>query len=389
MFFSLMGKELKYQFGNLTFYMFLVAVILFYVTQFDPPGSIADLKPKAEAQGERIYYGQKTITEPRDEMVKMVWQLEWDYQAGEISKPLLFMNKSVKLDEQQLAAMEQTLETLLPGGLTSEMAEDDSRMEFAVTYEKYLELVRSLDKKLGGSTAYGDKLRPSILYKEKTYEDAVQDYKDLLEKDRLTNAGGRLFADYMGITAGFFPVFLSAFVLGRDRRTRMQEIIYSRSFSSWRYVLPKYAAVCLILLLGYLAVATHAEFSLTKIAAAEHLDFAYFAFYKYTFAWLLPTIMVTVALGMLVSVLTKYTLVAIPLQFLLWMSTMMPLEGEYGLRKFVIRYNTFGGYDNYVQWSSAIMVNRIFYVLLSLAIMWLVIWIWNRKRGHAGASAKA
>lgn len=390
MFFPLLRKELKYQFTNVTYYIFLAVIIMFYVTQFDPPRSITDLKPRSpeSAQSQPIYYGQKPITDPYDEMVEMAWQLERDYNAGEIMKTILFFNKFVKLDDGQKAAIRSVSEAMLPQGLPSRSAVDDTRIEFAVTYDEYLRLVRDLDKKLGGSTVYGDKMRPSILHKPMTYEEAMQDYHDVVDKDKVTNAGGRLFADYMGITAGFFPVFLSAFMLARDRRSNMQELIYSRKFASLSYILPKYTALCLALLLGYLALATHATFAFSGIAASENLQIDYLAFYKYTLFWLLPTIMTTVALGMLVSVIVRYAIVAIPVQFVLWMSSMMPLEGEYGLSKYVIRYNTFGGHANYVRWSDEIMTNRIFYFAVSLGIVALVAWIWDRKRGNAGAALK-
>ncbi|WP_409347020.1 hypothetical protein [Paenibacillus sp. MBLB4367] len=392
LFIPLLRKELKYQFTNATYYIFLAVIVLFYVTQFDPPRSIADMKPlapeEAKAQGKYAYYGQKPIADPDKEMAEMVRQLERDYANGEMMKAVVFINKFVKLDEAQKASIKRTSEAIAPQGAPPVSAGGADRVSFAVGYDEYLRLMRNLDKELGGSTVYGDKMRASVLNEPRTYEEAVQDFNDVVEKDKVTNAGGRLFADYMGITAGFFPVFLSAFMLARDKRSRMQELIYSRKFASFHYVLPKFAALCLAVLFGYLALATHATFAFSRIALAEHLQIDVLAFYKYTIAWLLPTVMVTVAAGMLVSVLLTYALAAIPIQFLLWMSSMMPLEGEYGLSKFVIRYNTFGGYENYAKWSSAILVNRIFYAALALAIVAIVAWIWDRKRGNAGAALK-
>jgi hypothetical protein len=107
----------------------------------------------------------------------------------------------------------------------------------------------------------------------------------------------------------------------------------------------------------------------------------YLAFYKYTFLWILPTIMFTTALGMLISIIFENGIAAVPIQFILWMLSLQPLMGNYSLTKIFIRFNTAGNYSNYIIWKPDIIINRLFYIILSVALAYFTSMILTLKRG--------
>jgi len=216
-----------------------------------------------------------------------------------------------------------------------------------------------------------------------TYEEAAANYENLVCKDKVTGGFGRLFSDYMGITAGFFSIFIGAFLPTRDKRSRMHELIYTRPVSSIVYVFARYIGACVSIIICYLLLATHATVMFAKIAAVNSLSMDYFAFYKYTFTWVLPTVMFTTSLGMLVSSVAGNGVASIPLQFLLWINSLLPLSGDYSLTKFVLRFNSAGKYEEYIKWLPAIYMNRVFFLIISFAIALLTSWVWSLRRSNS------
>lgn len=388
MFWNLFKKELKYIFKNITFYIFIIVVGLFYFTQFSPPSTTKNFKPIAPSglnDKERMLgYGSKDITDPKKEIREMYMNLYRDYESGSIYKEKLMLNVTVKLDENEKQYIKDAMESIA----SDEYLNNKDENLIKVSYEQYLNIMEDLDKKLGGSTYYGEKRRHTVLNEPKTYEDALKDYKELLEKDKLTNAEGRVFADYMGITAGFFPVFLSAFILIKDKRSKMQELICSRSVSAYTYILSKYTALCTAVLIPYFMFASYSTFIFYRIGNFNNYNIDMLAFFKYTIWWVTPTVLFTVAVGMLISVIFNNGIIAIPIQFILWISSLTPLSGNYSLSKFIIRFNTFGDYSNYIKWSETIAINRVFYIAVSAILALIASLVWSKKRGAVGEYIK-
>ena len=109
----------------------------------------------------------------------------------------------------------------------------------------------------------------------------------------------------------------------------------------------------------------------------------YFAFYKYSLAWIVPTLAFTVSLGMLVSVVFNSGIPAIPLQFAAWLMSLMPLSGDYRLSKYIIRFNRVASSDVYARFSPDIAKNRFFFTLVSAVLFALAVYIWSKRRNGA------
>lgn len=385
MFLNLLKKEFKYLFKNITFCILIIIIGFFYFSEFSPSGVLKKCsKPKTPEEykinGMRPYYGNKNITDRNKEIKQMYIQMCRDYEEGSFTKVRVILNVQEKLNLKEKEYLKKAMEEIAP----KEFLDSEDSNLIKVSYDEYLKIVRDLDKKLGGNTYYGDKMRSYLLSEEKTYKEAVNDFQDIIYKDKITNAGARYFSDYMGITAGLFPVFLAAFILIKDRRSRMEELICSRSVSGGVYIISKYAALCLGILLIYILYASHATFVFKSFAKANNYSIDIMAFYKYTLCWILPTILFTVALGMLLSVIFNNGIVAIFAQFILWILSIRTLGGDYGLSKFIIRFNTFGEHSQYIKFQNAICVNRIFYIVVSILLIVITSFIWSKKRGAVG-----
>lgn len=385
---QLFKKEIKYHLKSITFYIFIAVVVLFYNSQMVLPKSINDIKPMTKEQieqrvknlpeDEKEYkrsllensYGSKPIKD-----IKIRQKIMYNYMENELNSKIANVYKfgflkKVKLSSDQINAFKEVIGKIAPQNDISE--------------EKFNKALEDLDKDLGGGSHYVGNLRDNILRENKTYEEAMKDYNVELKVDKLTNTKARIFADYMGITAGIFPIFIAAFILIRDMKSGAQEIIFTKKASSIKYVLTKYFAAIFMFVIPYLITATHATFTYIKLAGDSGISIDYFAFYKYIFMWIVPTLMFVTALGMLLTVLFKRPIAAIIVQFLLWCTSITELIGSYGLSKYVIRFNRSAINTEYMKWASSININRIFYFVFSLLMILLTVFIYNKRRESVG-----
>lgn len=426
MFVTLVLKEIKMHLKSFTFWILFIIIGLNYFTQFDPNNIELPYEPqKEEAQTEKsTFYGMTYETDNEKKIKGVFLQMLSDYGYGKYLQYKIIGNY-VKLNEKKKQAILDAMEKIAPGYLDFSQldmdkinedyktiinkAREKGDMDFSkeytydihvmnkkvrfieekvessfkpdISYEKYEEIVRELDRKLGGGTMYGDKYRDSLVSRPKTFDEALKDYNNLVSKDKVTNAFARYFADYMGIIGGFLPIFMSGFILLRDKKNKMNDIVNSRVIPSWVYIGAKYVALCGVIMFCFVIYATHATLIFNRLSVINDVAIDILAFYKYTFFWLLPTVLFTVSLGFLVCAVFNFGVIAIPVQLILWYSSLMPLIGDYGLSKIIIRFNSIFDYDLYMRSLSSITINRIFYIILSLAFLLITIFIWSRRRG--------
>ncbi len=386
--FFLIYKEIKYQLKSIILYIFIGVVALFYFTQFfHLPSNIDDLEPTPpEEISDNMYglpsYGVTSVDDPMLEMQIVYSRLILTARIGQVLKHGFIINKQLNLTDEQKDFLKYSANKISSKGIV------EGKLVPNVTYKEYKEIIKKVDEELGGNTQFNEKYISSYINRPKTYEEAIKSFEDIVNKDKITGAFGRIFADYMGITAGIFPIFLSAFILTRDKRFKAHEIIYNRNISSFKYILSKYIAVNIIILLCYLAFATHATFIFSQLASVSNYSINYFSFYYYTLTWVFPTVLFVTSLSFLLSIVFNNGIVTLPVFTILWFISLMPLKGEYGLSKYVIRFNTVGQYDNFIMWQGDIIFNRVAYLVVSIILVLLASLIWSWKRGNIDASPK-
>lgn len=250
-----------------------------------------------------------------------------------------------------------------------------------LSYGRFCELMDEADRILGGGSNYGEGSRGGR--EPKTYEDALKEYQELTEKDRLTGGYARLFCDYMGIMLGILPVFLAVTRGLRDRRSGMQELIYSRKGSSAAIIFGRYAAMLAMLLIPVLLLSLLLLAQCLRYASSAGITADPWAFVKYTFGWLMPTVMAVTAVGMFFTELTD-TALGVLVQGVWWFVSVFTGAdtlhgGMYGWN-LIPRHNTVMNYAGYQEGFEQLAANRLMYVLLALVLAVLTTYIYSLKR---------
>ncbi|WP_223068695.1 ABC transporter permease [Paenibacillus caui] len=250
-----------------------------------------------------------------------------------------------------------------------------------LTYERFRELMKQADKLIGGGSMYdGIYLTRQFGRVPMTYDDALLQYNDIIEKDRISGAYARVFCDYFGLVLGIFPVFIAVALGMRDRRAGMLDLIYTRKASSIQIVFTRYLAMIVMMLLPVLLMAVYAAISVAGKYSGMETDGL--AFVKYSLGWLLPTLMASTAVGVFLTELTDFP-IAIAVQGLWWFlgmfAGMKHLDGGYGWDLF-LRHNKIGNTQVFLDNFNTLLTNRILYAGLSIVLILLTVWIYELKR---------
>ena len=271
------------------------------------------------------------------------------------------------------------------GSGTDTKSEDNKYAHFVsqVTYEHFKELMRKMEAIIGEK---GSQYSPEMMItyfgmSEMTYEEALEEYNQTINQDKVTGGFARLFCDYMGLALGLYPVFLVVIIWMKDRMSNATELIYSRNISSTKLVLSRYLAGITMVLIPVLLLSLESLVPLISFGAKNGIQIDCFAYIKYIVWWLLPEVMVVCAIGMFFTLLTDSP-IAIVLQFLWWMvdKGATGLSGDTKLTTLMIRHNTLRGYETIQEDLQIIWMNRLLMAGIGILFVVLSIWVLTSKR---------
>ena len=425
---TLFFKECKTIAKSIIYLVFICAMILFYVSQI---GSYAEGDIKQYHTNEEYYsgsllqnkfikpelgaesYGQKYVEIPEQIMTTIISSLLRDYAINNYDiYPFGLIGRQATMRESKQEEVAQIITDIT--GVSIENfhelldAVTEKRREFyenndvyiagmidfsdaipiIITYDEFKVKMKQLDKILGGN--YGESSYQSRSYVPLTYEEALAEYNEFMEYDKITGAYARLFCDYMGIVAALFSVFVPVAFLIRDKRAKVNELIFSRRISNVKFILARYFAIVLMMFIPFILLSLFPTLQLTKFAVKNNMPVDIFAFVKYVTAWILPTLMTTTAVAFIITTITDNPL-AIAVQFI-WSFLSVSVGAfaanagstgsliYYGGMNLLIRHNSLGHLQYYRDNITQIAVNRIFYAVLSLVLVALTIFIYGQKR---------
>ena len=271
------------------------------------------------------------------------------------------------------------------GSGTDTKSEDNKYAHFVsqVTYEHFKELMRKTEAIIGekGSQYSPEMMLTYFGMSEMTYEEALEEYNQTINQDKVTGGFARLFCDYMGLALGLYPVFLVVIIWMKDRMSNATELIYSRKVSSTKLVLSRYLAGITMVLIPVLLLSLESLVPLMSFGAKNGIQIDCFAYIKYIVWWLLPEVMVVCAIGMFFTLLTDSP-IAIALQFLWWMvdKGATGLSGDTKLTTLMIRHNTLRGYETIQEDLQIICMNRLLMAGIGILFVVLSIWVLTSKR---------
>lgn len=411
---ELFRKECKMIARSLVYFIFIGVLATFYFTQFFPEVPITEAAPLASdtAKGKPPVQ-RRILQEPvYIEDVKVYFAVHHEYPYGTIQDEIaeqiipnatasLFNEyvqgsyaaypigfaKNVKLNKTEAKKIEQIIEEITgrPIADIKEMYKDGKWLEVMsdihIEYDRFKKLMGEANDIIGDGSNYSKENLLRFGVRPKTYEEAVKEYKELVYTDRITNGYARLFSDYLGIVLGLFPIFVVVFYMMRDKKSNMQPLIYYREISSFKLILSKFLALVSMMMLPVLALAAVSTVKFMAIGQSLKVSIDYLAFLKYSFGWLLPTVMAVTALGILLTVVTE-SVFSIIIQIVWFFAALFSvgLGGHYGIMHLIIRFNTPGDRQLFLSNINSILLNRVFYVALSSVFVAVSIFILNLKR---------
>ena len=392
MLFKLFMKECSQTVKSLTYWLLVIIMVLFFASQMGQ----MDME-KAPEKGLEDY-GVKPSKDKNIIMSATLGMLAGEYAEGRYTTYPIGFVKSVTLGKEEEAKVGEILKEAT--GLDKEEIEEkiDEFYENSggiitsrpvleplesLSYGRFEEIMQEVDDMLGGGSSYALDSLGDNGSEPKTYEDAVKEYEELVQKDGYTGGYARLFSDYMVIILGILPVFLAVTRELRDRRANMQELIYVRRSSSMTIIASRYLSMVVMILIPVFALSIQPLASCVTYAKTAGISVDYLAFAKYIAGWLLPTVMVVTALGMLLTELTD-TALAVLVQGAWWfVSIFMGAKtmdgGRYGWN-LIPRHNTILNYSGYQEGFSQLLTNRILYASLAVIAVSVTAWIYSQKR---------
>lgn len=346
---------------SLAFVVFITILLAFHFTQYGQEvDKVVPPKPNEESYG----FVAKKVPEVIVPAATDYLQREFD-QNTYIAYPFSFY-KEVHLTDEQQQKMRQLMHKLQSG----------------MDYEAFEVVMQKVDALIGGKSSYTENaLVQNFGLIDKTYEDALAEYELIKTEDRFTNAYARYFADYTGIILLILPIFIVVAFSLKDQIAGATGLFYSREISTTKLVMTRYVAVVTTVFIPVLLLALFETYRVIKMYPGEALD--YDAFIVHAFMWLLPTILVVVALGYL---LTEWsgTIVAILVQFALFFISMsigmQHMFGGYKGWMISLRHNVIGNTQVYMDNVQTLLMNRLCYMVLAFAFIAVTIWVYEQKR---------
>lgn len=253
-------------------------------------------------------------------------------------------------------------------------------------YSRFKELMGLADSLLGGGSNYASDSLTRYGSVPLTYEEAKERYNLAINSDQVTGGYARLFSDYAGVMVmSILPVFLAVILCMKDQRSKMEALIYTKKISAGKLVLIRYLALVIaamvpVVILSYLS-------NIMVWASYSGIKLDYFAPLKYDFGWLLPSVMISIAIGMAFTELTG-TPIAVAVQGLWWMFDLnlgiKTVDSGYSLFRLAPRHNAGAGSwfrtQDYLENFQDLVQNRLLFVGISLLLVMFTILVYKEKR---------
>lgn len=377
----LLGKEIKKAAISITFFVFIIALLAMPLSQDVLNFSNHDVIT-APKQGEDYGIQQKEV--PELIMPAAFNSLYNEFTANAyIAYPIGFY-KNVKLNETDKEKMAEIISTL-SGVPVNDLLTSANSIEVTlsddISYEEFKECMKQADDLIGGGSNYSENNLLNYSYVAITYEEAVTNYNLIVNEDKFTGAYARLFCDYVGIILSILPVFIAVAICLKDKRAKMNDLIYVRKTSSFKLILSRYFAVVISVMLPTVILAYISNSTVWGQYSGMALD--YLAPLKYALGWLMPSVMIAAAIGIFFTELTG-TPIAIAIQALWWFIDLNAgvgrLRGVHTLFELTPRHNSLGNTQIFLDEFHTLVTNRLIIAGAALLLVAVTVIIYEQKR---------
>ncbi len=286
----------------------------------------------------------------------------------------------------------EVIKKINPSYKSSEKMKD---VKINFSYSDIKPYLKELEEKLNIYSLYCTGINsngnsPYWVYTECTRRFHGREYNDALKEFTLTyehgisNGYAYVFLDNCGIIIGFIAIIYSFMSYTEEKRKNVNGYIYTANVSSSRYVLYKYLADTMPLMLASIIYSLFgaACFIYWNYKINYGYDISIIPFLIKTPFIIFPTILIITSIGHFLGILLCSETLDIIAQFILFYLSM-----GYGLSdKFritlLIRYNNFDDYTLYQNCSGNVIMNRVIIVLLSVILTGFTVVLFNYRREH-------
>ena len=375
----LLWKEIKKTVLSITFAVFIIFLLAFAISQ--EVLNFSNEIITVPQQGED--YGTLQKEEPELIMPAAFSSLYKEFTANEyIAYPIGFY-KNVKLNDTDQEKMAEIISTLSGVPVDDLLNKSNIKVNLSadISYKKFKECMKQADNLIGGGSNYSENSLLNFSCVKITYEEAVESYNLIASTDKFTGAYARLFCDYIGIILSILPVFIAVAVCLKDRRAKMNDLIYARKISSFKLILSRYFAIIIAVMLPTVILAYISNSTIWGQYSGMNLD--YFAPLKYAIGWLMPSAMIAVAIGIFFTELTE-TPIAIAIQGLWWFidlnAGVSRMGGVHTLFELTPRHNVLGNTQIFLDEFNTLVANRL--VMSGAALLFVIatVIIYEQKR---------
>lgn len=399
MFGTLFIDECKQILKSLVYYIYVIILILFLTSQMSGD-SVKDLKEPEKGQD---YYGMVVSMDETDIMERTLAELFEEVDINSFATYPMGFYKQVILNDAELAELDGIIEecsgedmdilkkqvsehyeqydqTTMEGAMQA-MAENRIKVKKGFTYEEFCQKMDRVCEIIGKGSSYEKKNFEGGVEVSSNYETALAEYNDICKKDKVTGAYMRLFCDYAGIILGVLPIFLGVTRCLRDKRSQVSQVIYARNAGAGVIQGSRYLANVCMTFLPVLIVSFILQLPWQYQAQTLGVKADVLAFLKYDVIWLVPEIMIVLAVAFFITEMTE-NVISIFVQ-VFWaiacLFSSISLKGGFGF-KLIVRWNEAGATALFEQQKSQLYINRGFYFLLSLVLFGLTCWVYEKKR---------
>lgn len=402
---DLIRIEMSRIFKSKVYWLFVIIIIMYSIFQFS---IIFTMNEEAiSCPKEEDYEGYNLEELKLEIMSDKIGNLGYDFAEGTYNAAPFGINKQVRLSDNDMGEIELILEFLI-GQEKQEfenwfkdynncreiviIGEGDYKRTIMksippaisqlLSWEQFLGRMEAVSAIIGRGSYYDrDMIEKNLVY-EKNYEEELRDYNALLNEDKILGAVARLISDYLGIILSFLPVMLGVMIVHEDKKNNICDIIYSKKISSFKITYSRYFAALISIMIVVLIIMflPTTVIGIRFVISGYQVDFLAFA--KYSFGWLMPTAMMSLAMGFLISELIN-GMVAIIIQFLWFYSFDVlytgTIIGHAGL-EIAPRFNAFGEYHRFALFFNELLLNRVFYLIASIGIVFITAILYEIKR---------
>lgn len=266
--------------------------------------------------------------------------------------------------------------------------ENKASYDIQVSFARFREIMDDVSNMIGKDSYFSWSMLTLYYYGNDMQDTPVtkQQHQEFYEKDHVTGAFARYYCDSISLVILFVPAFVIMELMLKDKRHKMREFIHSHKVASGKIVCFRYVATLCMVMLPVLVLPLKSLITLASYCDRLGVKADLFAFMKYTFAWILPTVMLVMAISLLVTTLTE-NYCAVLVSGFIWLigrpSVGKIIGGNYDFFDLIIRHNTLKGYGRMLENIGMLIINRVVISIIAIILIIISTVIFDIKRKGA------